>query len=295
MKKNILILFSIMIFITGCENKEPEEAPSLTTKGELIIGADESLRPFIDVEIAMFSVYYPESVITPLFLPEKQVVEKLLANEVQTGIICRNLIREETDIVETNYSHKVTSCKIGYEKIVIVVNRDNPLKSISYTDLTGILSGKISDWSQLNQAFTTGSPVITVIPGGSNIDRHFFSSEKAPSPAHIYALDTTIDVFDYVRENKSAMGIAGGSWLYTMDKKPSDIKILACTEDNRKTEHQLSDLLLEVYAVTHEPFTGLGNGFISFLVSQKGQLILSKSGMLPYKPIEREIHISDSL
>jgi phosphate transport system substrate-binding protein len=53
-------------------------------------------------------------------------------------------------------------------------------------------------------------------------------------------------------------------------------------------------LYREVYAVTHEPFTGLGSGFITFMASQKGQLILLKAGMTPYKPVDREIEISGS-
>ena len=291
MKIKILILFSLLLTL-GCDDKGQNKEPSLSTKGELIIGVDESLKPVIDAEIAMFTVYYPESSIMPLYLPEKQVVEKLLTNEIQTGIICRDLTVEEIDIIEGNYSHKVSSNKLGYEKIVAIVNNTNPLNEISDTDLTGIISGKISNWDQLIPAFKDQKPILVVIPKSSNIDRYFFSSIETSSSIPAYALGTTPEVIDYVKENVSAIGIVTKSWLCSIKTEIPDIKIPNCFSKSTGNENRYPSF--GVYAVTHEPFTGLGSGFISFMMGQKGQLILSKSGMAPNKPIEREIKISNS-
>ena len=292
---SLLFLLILFIVISACDNKNQTKEPSLPTKGEVVIAIDESLKSFVDAEISMFSIFYPESRITPLYLPEKEVVEKLLANEIQTGIICRNFLKEEADIIEDNYSHKITTCKIGYERIAVVVNKKNPLEEISYIDINRILSGKISTWNQLDRSFNTESPVITVIPKLSSIDRLFFSSDEMSSHPQVHALGTTTEILDYVGKNISAIGIVGGSSVYTIETQPSNIRVLKYIKEDLKNKSQAEHLLFEVYAVTHEPFTGLGNGFISFLVSQKGQLILSKSGLIPCKPIEREIKISDSL
>lgn len=291
---SLLFLIVLFIIISACDNKDQNKAPSLTTKGELTIGVDESLRPFIEAEIEMFSVYYPESSITPLYLSEKNVIEKLINNEIQTGIICRNLMKEEVDVIESNFGHKVNSYNLGFEKIVAVVNKSNPLKSISSSDLTGIISGNFSSWNELERSFHNEEPIIAVIPAASNIDRYFFSNGNLFPPDSLHALDTTTEVLDYVKGNNSAIGIVGGSWLYASEAKTSDIRILNYSEDSLRPGNEFKDLFFEVYAVTHEPFTGLGNGFISFIMGQKGQLILSKAGMIPYKPIEREVNISDS-
>ena len=98
-----------------------------------------------------------------------------------------------------------------------------------------------------------------------------------------------------MRDNVSAIGIVGGSGTHSLETGQADIRIIKCIKDNTGPGNQTACPSFEVYAVTHEPFTGLGSGFISFLVGQKGQLILSKSGMIPYKPIEREVRISDSI
>lgn len=300
-----LVLFFILMGLTGCsgEKEDQAESPSLPTRGELVIGIDESLKPFADAEIAMFSADYPDARITPLYLPEKQVVEKLLTNEIQTAILCRNLAPDETDLLTGNYAHSARSFKLADDKIVAVVNKDNPVNAISYQQLKDILSGNISDWTSLEGASFPDSQaaqppsrqasLTVVITGASSIDRFFTSSDPLPRMS-AYALETTTEVIDYVRDNPSAMGILGGSWFFQKGSGYSDVKVLTYSEDESTVDGHSEKPSREVYAVTHEPVTGLGSGFISFMASRKGQLILSKAGMTPYKSIERQIQLRNS-
>lgn len=292
MKRGIFVLIVLFMVTTGCSDKDQDAKPSLPTMGELVIGIDESLRPVTDAEIAMFSVYYTEAHVTPLYLPEKQVIERLLSNEIQTGIICRDLSGEESDYIKARYSHVPTTFKLADDRIVAVVNNENPVKILFHDDIKGILSGEIYDWGHVCPECNVESPIVVVITGASSIDRYFTSSADPLSPASTYALDTTTQVIDYVKNNVSAIGIVGGSWFYQKGDKYPDVKMLAFSEQG--IEGQKAALKREVYAVTHEPFTGLGSGFISFMAGQKGQLIIEKAGMTPYKPIEREIKISPS-
>jgi phosphate transport system substrate-binding protein len=289
----ILLLVFVFSGIMGCGNDDSGAPVSLPTRGELTIGIDESLRPLAEAEIAMFSVYYPDAHITPLYFPEKQVVERLLANEIQTAVICRDLGLEETDYITSTYGHMARTFKLADDAIVAVVNRENPVDTISTDVLRGILSGTISDWGQLSPAITEKSPILVILTGFSSIDRYFSSSGQL-SPATVYALDTTIEVIDYVEKNIWALGIVGGSWFYQKGEKNTHVKILDYSAGSAENEKKKPRPSREVYAVTHEPNTGLGNGFISFMAGQKGQLILSKAGMTPYKTISREVKITDS-
>lgn len=292
MKTDILILFILLMLMTGCGEMDQDARPSLPTMGELTIGIDESLRPVTDAEIAMFSVYYKEAHITPLYLPEKEVIEGLLSNRIQTGIICRDLSKEESDYIIIRYSHSPTTFKLADDRIVAVVNNANPVTTLSCDDIKGILSGKIHDWRQLFPANDFGLPIVMVITDSSSIDRYFTSSSESLSPSSTYALDTTTEVMDYVKNNASAIGIVGGSWFYQKGEKYRDVKVLSFSEQAPEGRKDL--MQREVYAVTHEPFTGLGKGFISFMGGHKGQLIIEKAGMTPYKNVEREIKITPS-
>jgi len=295
MKINAFILSVVFMGIIGCSDKDQNiDKPSLPTRGKLVIGVDESLRPVVDSEIKTFSFLYPDAAVTPLYLPEKQVAEKLLANEIQTGLICRNLYEDELEFIKSKYRHNPQTFKLADDEIVAAVNNANPLNSISYDNLKKILSGKITDWKELNPALGDKSPVVVVITGSSSINRYFSSLNNSLSTVSVYALDTTAEVIDYVKNNPSAIGIVGGSWFFKIGSNYQDVKLLTYTKDNPAAEDRNQDLYREVYAVNHEPFIGLGNGFISFMASQKGQMILEKAGMTPYKSISREIAIQKS-
>jgi len=292
MKANIIILLVGFLAIIGCNDKDQNNRPSLPTRGRLVIGIDESLRTLAEAEIRTFSIYYPNTDIEPLYLPEKQVVEKLLANEIQTGIICRDLYDDEIELLKANYNHLTTTFKLGEDAIVLVVNNSNPVHDLSYDKLKKIFSGEITGWEQINPVFKDKTPIVAVVTRLSSVDRYFSSMNDSPITS--YALDSTNEVIDYVKNNVSALGILGGSWFYQKGNKYSDVKLLDYIKDSPETDNQKQGLFREVFAVTHEPFTGLGSGFISFLGNEKGQLILLKAGMTPYKSIEREIQISGS-
>lgn len=294
MKANVIILVAGFLAIIGCDDKDQNKKPSIPTAGRLVIGVDESLRPVVDAEIRTFSIYYPNTDIVPLYLPEKQVVEKLLTNEIQTGVICRDLYDDEIESIKANYNHSPTTFKLGEDEIVLVVNNSNPVNDLSYDELKKILSGEITGWEQIDPVFKDKTPIAAVMTRSSSMDRYFFPMNDSPSPIRSYALDSTNEVIDYVKENVSALGILGGSWFYQEGKKYSDVKLLGYIKDSPKTDNQKQGLFREVFAVTHEPFNGLGSGFISFMANEKGQLIISKAGMTPYKPIKREIQITGS-
>jgi phosphate transport system substrate-binding protein len=295
MKNSIimLVLFLVMA-ITGCSDKDQDNKPSSPTMGNLVIGIDESLRPVTDPELSTFSVFYPNAHITPLYLPEKEVVEKLLSNEIQVGIICRDLYDEEAEVIKTNYQHTLQAFKLADDEIVAAVSSSNPVNKISYDDVKKILSGEITDWRQMDSAFKEELPVVVVMTASSSINRYFYQINGSSVPIKSYALGNTNEVIDYVKNNVAAIGILGASWFYQKGNKYSDLKVLPLRKEIPETDNSTEALYREVYGITHEPFTGLGTGFISFLASQKGQLILEKAGMIPYKPISREIELFNS-
>ncbi len=296
MKKNSLIisvLFLVMAFI-GCSDKDQGSKRSLPTMGDLVIGIDESLRPLMDPELSTFSVFYPNAHITPLYLPEKDVMEKLLANEIQTAITCRNLYDDEAESIKNNYQHVLQTFKLADDEIVAAVSGSNPVNRISYDDVKRILSGEITDWRQMDSAFNEALPVMVVMTASSSVNRYFYTLNGSSAPIRSYALGTTDEVIDYVKNNVAAIGILGGSWFYQKGNKYPDLKVLPLRKETPSADGSTEESLYrEVYGITHEPFTGLGTGFISFLAGQKGQLILEKAGMTPYKPITRELEIVD--
>jgi phosphate transport system substrate-binding protein len=296
MKIRLIIIFAAILTIAACSAKEQAEKPELSSpvSGNLTIGIDESLQPAMNAEIDMFSYYYKTAHVTPLYLPEKQVVEKLLNNEIQTGIICRDFYKDEVESIKGAYQHVPESFRLADDAIVPVVNMSNSINDISYDDLKKILSGRITTWEQINPSSNDKSPINVVMTASSSVNRYFSTLNGTISSFKSYALDSTTDVIDYIKNNPHSLGILGGSWFYQRGNKYPDIKVLSYKNSGSNDANAQDGLVREVYGVTHEPNKGLGSGFISFIASQKGQMIISAAGMTPFKPISREIQIYHS-
>jgi phosphate transport system substrate-binding protein len=293
MKNSIIFILFLLIAFTGCSDRDQTPNRSFPTMGNLVIGIDESLRPVTDAELEVFPFYYPNAHIEPLYLSEKEVVEKLLTNEIQTAIICRNLYDEEVEALKDTFSHTTQSFKLAEDEIVAIVKSINPITEMPYDNIKKILSGEITDWRQMHTAFNEELPVVVVMTASSSLNRYFYTLNGSSSTIKSYALASTDEVIEYVKNNSAAIGILGGSWFYQKGNKYPEVKVLPLKKQNPEADSAQESLYREVYGITHEPFTGLGTGFISFFASQKGQLILEKAGMTPYKPLTRIIELID--
>lgn len=294
MKTNSLIFLCLFLFLCGCGDSDQGSPPSKPTGGELVIGVDEALMPAIDAAVTVFTAVYPEASITPLYLSEKAVTERLLTNKIQTAVLFRSLTEKEKEYIQESFDHRVTACRLGFDGIVAVTGKKNPVSTVSCKGIKNILTGKVLYWKQLDNAFEDNSPVRIIIPGSSDIDRLIYNTVHQVSPASTWVLSRTTDVIGYVLHNPFTIGLVNESRVRDKDNLIPDIKIIARINKSLDAGNTEDYLILEINAITHEPFTGLGSGFISFLAGRKGQLILSKAGITPVKPIEREINVSRS-
>ena len=288
--KILLILIPLAVLSCKRSNINREEQ-SIPTAGSLIIAVDESLQPFAEAEIKSFKNLYPQSDIKAVFLPEKEIIEKLTTNKIQTGIICRELNFDEIKLIQDTFALYPSMVKLATDAIVMTVNESNKTTSISNNELIKILSGKISTWDQLKNGLKEKRPIIVVTTKASSINRYASYLNDTIGLINSFALDSTVQVIDYVRKNPYSLGILGGSWFYQKGDKYHDIKIVPYL-NNIENDKDESTLNREVFAVTQEPYNGLAYGFIAFMVSQKGQLIISKAGMTPYREIYREVELS---
>ena len=288
--RSLFLLIPFIVFSCNRTTTVPEGQSSPTT-GTLIIGVDESLQPFAEAEIKSFKNLYPQSDIKALYLPEKDVIDGLLANEIQTGIICRELEFSEMRVIQDSFALFPSMVKLATDAIVMAVDESNKTTSISNIELMKILSGKITNWNQLGHGLKENKPIVVVTTKASSVNRYASYLNDTIGKINSFALDSTTQVIDYIRRNPYSIGILGGSWFFQKGDKYSDIKIVP-NMDNETNDNDVSTLNRDVFAVTQEPFNGLAYGFIAFMGSQKGQLIISKAGMNPYRAIYREIELS---
>jgi phosphate transport system substrate-binding protein len=195
--------------------------------------------------------------------------------------------------------------------LAVIVNRDNPMTSISFKQLTDIFSqsphGRVfARWSQAGvhgplaalDILPVGLPWTDHYPSEDNTFGEFFFLHKlgADEPVRSYKMYRTYaEVEKAVEENPNAIGITTLNRVTPAMKvlaiKRGDLKSasLGTPDDIREGEYPL-DRYLRVYArvTSGKPLDPMVREYLLLLLSKEGQQIIAddSQGYIPLNPYE---------
>ncbi len=284
-------------------------------KGTTTIVADESLRALVEAERKNFEAIYQRAHIRVIYLPGESAVDTLLNQDsISLAILTRQLSKEETAYLESK-SLRVRNAQLAYEGIAVIANPGNPDTLLSRSEITGILSGKIHSWKQLNPASPLGEILLVTDHPTSGIIPFLRDSViKGAIKGKFFSADSATGVIDYVRNNPSALGFIGNSLISDRDdprvralrkgivlaalQKPETAD---CAIDGDFFQPYQSYLLTgcypwrrPVYSVLCETRFGLATGFVAYMDSDPGQRIIHKLGLAPFHSIPRLVKFPDT-
>lgn len=307
-----LLLLSILLSY-GCDRFNRDPYADTPTSGKIRIGVDETFKPIAEAELSVFHALYRYAEITPSFQSESDCFRMLMNDSTRLIIASRTMNQQEKD---TLWAKKIIAreVKIATDGIALIVNPQNTDTILSLSSLEKILTGEITEWKHLNPNNLGGRISVVFDNKRSSIVRYAADSiaRGKTMKGNLYALDSNLDVVDYVSKNVNALGLIGVSWISDHDDSTQlsflgKIKVMAISKvepanaDNSFKPYQayLFDgsypLIREVYAIDTEPRNGLATGFTSFLASDKGQRIILKSGILPATAPVRLVNVRESL
>ena len=305
-KKNSYILLGLLssfVLLTSCWNKGTKNNRTDTpTSGTITFVSDESFGPFIEEERQQFEFQFPEAHLKPIYADDITGFKMLQDLKTCLFFTSRGLTPREIAYFKTkNLVPEVFT--IGYDGLAFIVNRHNSDTCITVNDIKRVLSGQAKQWSDVyphskrggievvfdNKASATLHYVIDSIMGG-----------KPLTADNIVAAKNSKAVIDYVDKNINAIGIIGSNWLN--DRRDStnttfkknihvmsvSIKDKATPENSWKPyQAYLLDgrypFVRTLYANVVDPMRALPWTFATFITSPKGQLLLFKTGLLPYR------------
>lgn len=296
----VLLSFVVLGLFGACQQKEKKtEATDTYNKGELNIAADESFAPILDQELYVFKALNKAAKIHIIYGSENEVMRLYLNDSVRVAMTARSLNKQEMDLLTQKSLRPAINC-FAYDGIAIIVNRSSADTLISVDEIKQMLNGKIK--TDKNIVFDNAN---------SSITRYLkeLSANDQFKQKNIYALKSNVDVIKYVSENKEAFGFISYSWLLEPDKKyagmVSNVKIVGVKDAANKrapdtyfksSQNTLAmqqyPLVRGLYILNSTGRTGLGTGFAAFMLSERGQRIVLRSGLLPDSIPTREIIIS---
>ncbi len=293
-----MLIVAFVAALSSCKPKGTANLMETPTSGNIRIAADESFQPIIDAEIDTFTALYNYAQITPVYMPENELVAFFLNDSVKT-IVSSWAPTEEQRKVLLDVQTVVRTTVVAYDALALVLNRKNSDSLLTYKTVEKIFKGEITDWKQINPKSKLG-PVILVFDNIRSGNISYFK-EKFDLPdslgPNFYAVNTNPEVIDYVSGSPGAIGIVSVNWISDEDDPNSfgllnKIKVAAVSQPylDESTFYlpvqgsiydKTYPFVREVKMNSRESFSGLGSGFVSFVAGEKGQRIILKSGLVP--------------
>ncbi len=304
------IFFSATVFIflfSACHqhNTIAEELDTPTT-GKIQLSIDENVRPLADELVDAFENSYPDAFLMQSYSAESNVMQELYNDSSRLAIMTRQLSASELKWFEAK-KFGVEQIKLGSDAVVLLVNKNNPDSIFTVSQIRKMISGEDSLWSQIRQGSTLGKINIVFDNTTSSNLRYLTDTllgGKNPGK-NCFALNTNDSVVAYVNLTTNAIGVVGLNWLGDKDSEEdmarrTKVTMSSIGKDSSLYAHpDQSAMVTGVYPFTRGIWiikigrrAGLGTGFASFSLGERGQLIVQRAGLAPAKPAERKVNIT---
>lgn len=291
-----------LIIVSACKNKKAKEGESeeSRTAGHATLLVDESFHNIIDDQIEVFNSDYPDAHFKVITGNENKIFPTFLNDSVRVIISSRMLSPDEEKI----YSKKsvgVYTSRFAIDGIALITAKDSQDSTITADEVISIMKGNSASGKSLvfDNAY-------------SSTLRYFkdLAQIKALPQKGVYTLSNNNDVINYVSTHKNYIGVVGVNWLikkysegeeYSGKVKLMGVKNVKGKKGDDAFYKPVQDNLISgiypflrnIYIINAEGKEGLGTGFANWLVSQRGQLIVLKSGLGPHKIVSRDFNLKN--
>lgn len=287
---NPCISISLALCLVGLSwiscNQQAKHPSDTTTSGTIHISVDISYEPLMDSEIKVFETQHPQAHIIAAYKPEADCFKDLLNDSARLIIVTRDLNEQEKAYFKS-IQEPIVSKILAWDAIAVIVNPANPDTNMTVDELREITTGNYRK-----------KPVQLVFDEQNSSTVRFIIdsiNQGKPLPAYAMAANGPSQVVDYVASTPNAIGLIGVSWVsdpydtlalsFLKKVRVVGLKTAAETRYFKPYQYYIAlksyPLTRAFYFILREPYYGLGTGFVNFLASDKGQLIIAKYRLFP--------------
>jgi phosphate transport system substrate-binding protein len=298
MKNSFKLVLCCLVLIASCNN--PMKVTEAHGIGKAKIYIEESFKPLFDTSIYTFESQNPLADIIPVYKTEEEILQDFFAKKVETMCITRDLTESElAKLKKANI--EVRSEILAKDAVALIINPENPDSTISIDQLKDILTGKTKTWSSLK----TGINVVFDHENSANFNYLKNLSGVTKVPENVFAVKSNAEVINYVKNNKSAIGVIGVNWISDEDDPQTldflnGIRVMsvsktATSESFKPYQSYIYDkqypMTRDLWVVNYASRSGVSSGFLLFLTGEKGQLLIQKSSLIPANMVARVIQL----
>ena len=298
----IVVLFLSSLFFFSCGKKDRGGRTDTRTSGEISFYADESFSPIIEELKKQFEFQFPNAKLNPIYSNENEGFKQI--KDLKTCLFFTSRALKPSEVAYLKSKRQLPEVfPIAYYGLALIVNSSNNDTCMTVKDVKRILSGEVTNWNQIVKGSKRGD-IEVVFDNKESATLHYVVDSlldgKPINSPNIVASKTSKEVVDYVDQTPNAIGVIGSNWLNdrrdttnTTFKKNIHVMSISLTDEAtpRNSWKPYQAYLLDgrypfvrtIYAILVDPQRALPYSFANYVTNPKGQLIVFKSGLLPFR------------
>ncbi len=295
-KRNILkVLCFVMlasVFFASCnEETKTKNFTDTPRNGTIEISVDESFKPVIEEQIAMYEASFPGTKINAHYKSEADCMKDFFKDSTnRMVIVTRGLTDNEEKYMIDSIGFNPGWQEVATDAVAVIVHKNSTDTFFSLEDLQQRLTGKIKKektivFDGLNRTSTVRFIQDSILKG------------KQFDTAVVRAVKNSDEVLDYIATHENAIGFIGINRIGNPEDakqvemlKKVKIGLVQCDLCEEKpyilpTQQSILNrrypLVRGLHYIIKENFLGLGSGFVTFLQYERGQLIFRRAYLGP--------------
>jgi phosphate transport system substrate-binding protein len=275
--KKILILFLLVFLISGCSQTAaitPTPTPTADAlTGRLTLVGSTTIQPLISSIASDFMLLHPNVNLDIAGGGSAVGISAVHEGTADIGMASRILTDDE--------SKGISQYQIAIDVLAIVVHPDNPVKSLTLTQIQDIYFGRVTNWKDLGGLDQVIVPVQRELSSGSRGAFDEMVLEKQTATAS--NIETSVTAGDAAARISNEEGAIGYIGFGNID---STLKVLGVNGviPNQVTAKDGSYPLIRPLSLMTGPLTQpLAQTFIDYVLSPAGQKRINDLGWIPVK------------
>ncbi|AYK15481.1 MAG: PstS family phosphate ABC transporter substrate-binding protein [Methanosarcina flavescens] len=290
LKSYIIFTLFVLGFVflgAGCiGNESSKDSAKETSSGragsqEISLKGSDTVLPLAQAEAEEFMNENPGKSVTVTGGGSGVGITALIDGEVDIATASREMRNEEVEYARVNGINPVEHA-IAYDGISVIVNPQNPVSELTFGQLRGIYNGSVTNWKEVGGE---DRPIVAISRDSSSGTYEYFKEEVLLGdefrPDALTQPATGV-IIGEVSQNPNAVGYIGVAYL---DKSVKGLNLDGGNGSVPPTPENIISgaypLSRPLYFYTNGEPSGLTKEFIDFVMSEKGQNLISEVGYFP--------------
>jgi phosphate transport system substrate-binding protein len=273
---SVLCMLSCCFVLNVSEARE-QKSTSGNSGGRLLITGSSTMCPMIDAMGKRFETLHHDVSVEVECGGSERGVKDILEGKADIGMISRSLKDSERDLY---------GFPVARDGISIIVNKENPVMSLSNAQIVGIFTGAITDWEEV-QGPKEKILVVLREPQKSSTElfRNYFKLKERQMTGIVFAGDNPVTI-KAVASNRRAIGYVSSGFALHQEASGVLIKVLP-VNDVKPTRRNIITVNYPIsrplLLISAKFPTGFVKEFIDFALSSGNVDIIEMFNYIPYE------------